>query len=190
MRGGDGGLLTTVTTLVSRRGHERRIAEAFEQTFSGASEHHLATLLIQQEGGLNFLISHFGDRSDLEAWRASPAHRQMIDAFEAHSLRELCTIDRPVVRITVPNAASGPKWKTLVASWVVTFPLLLTVVELLAFALPGVPFVGRIALTSIVISMLITWLISPFVLRATRTWRLRDQQMKIIVIEPALRPNA
>jgi len=180
-------VLTTITTLISRRGHERHIAKVFEAILgpAGAPNHHLTTMLIQQEGGVSFLISHFANRRALEAWRASSQHQAMVEAFETHSVRELCTVEKPVVRVTVPSAASGPKWKALIASWIVTFPLLLTIVKLLAWLLPGVPLVGRVALTSILLSVLISWFISPFILRATRTWRLKDQQMKIVAIETA-----
>jgi antibiotic biosynthesis monooxygenase (ABM) superfamily enzyme len=180
-------LLTTITTLVSRNGHERFAAEVFARTFAANREatHHLATLLIQQEGGLNFLISQFDGPEALRRWRESAMHRRMIEAFEAHSLRELCTIDQPAARIAVPSAASGPKWKSLVASWVVTFPLLLGLVRLLDLLMPHAPVTARIAVTSIVMSVAITWLIAPFMQRLTRTWRLKNQQMKIVVVDGA-----
>ena len=179
--------LTTITTLVSRSGQERFVAEAFEQTFGEDREgtSHRAALLIQQEGGISFLLSRFSGRDALERWRASGRHQRMVDAFDAHSLRELCTIEQPVVRICVPSAASGPKWKTLVASWVVTFPLLLGLVRLLDRVLPWAPQLVRIALTSVVMSVAITWLTSPAILRLTRTWRLSNQQMKIVVVASA-----
>jgi antibiotic biosynthesis monooxygenase (ABM) superfamily enzyme len=175
------GMLTTITSLVARSGHERFIAEQFERTFGGGREasSHLGTLLIQEEGGISFLISQFSDAETLEAWRASDAHRQMVGAFEAHALRELCTLENSPVRIQVPNPGSGPKWKILVASWVVTFPLLLTIIQILQFLMPTTPLLARIAIASIVMSAGITWFISPMMLRLTRTWRLKDQLMKI-----------
>ena len=183
--------LTTITTLVSRNGHERFVAEEFERTFGTerAATPHRSTLLIQQEGGLNFLISQFDSPEALQNWRESALHRRMIETFEAHSLRELCTIDRPVVRISVPSASSGPKWKSLVASWIVTFPLLLGLVQLLNLLMPQAPAPTRIAVTSIAMSVAITWLIAPFMQRLTRTWRLKNQQMKMMVVEgPAPSP--
>lgn len=188
--GGDA-LLTTITTLVSRSGHERFVAEEFERTFGidRDATHHLATLLIQQEGGISFLISQFADRDALQRWRASDRHQRMIDTFEAHSLRELCTIEQPVVRVSVPSAASGPKWKALAASWIVTFPLLLGLVRLLDLLLPRSPLLVRIALTSIVMSVAITWLISPAILRITRIWRLKNQQMKVVAVDGVALPG-
>lgn len=185
-------MLTTITSLVSRGGHERFAAQEFERVFhdGGSSSHHLGSLLIQQENGVSFLISQFRDRRELEDWRASPERQRMIAGFEAHSLRELRTIDRPVARVTVPSHVSGPKWKIFVSSWIVTFPLILGFVEFFTRLLPGTPFALRIALTSIAISATITWLVSPMVLKATRIWRLRDQQMRIeIVAAPAGPPN-
>lgn len=188
------GPLTTITTLVSRGGHERFIAEEFERTFGAdrTMTPHVATLLIQQESGVSFLISQFRDEDSLRAWRNSARHQQMIDMFEAHSLRELCTIDQPTARVIVPSAMSGPKWKVLITSWIVTFPLLLALIQILTILVPHAPLMARIAITSIVMSMTITWLISPIVMRLTRTWRLRDQQMKIVAVEPTapILPNA
>lgn len=184
-------LLTTITTLVSRGGQERFAAEEFERTFAGNREatQHLAALLIQQEGGLNFLISQFSGPEALRRWRGSAQHQRMIDAFEAHSLRELCTIEQPVVRIAVPSAASGPKWKSLIASWVVTFPLLLALVQILNLLMPSASMPVQVAATSIVMSVAITWIIAPFMGRLTRTWRLKDQQMKIVVVDRAAAPD-
>ncbi len=178
-------VLTTITSLISRGGHESFVAREFERVFGGkpATSHHLTALLVQQENGVSFLISQFQSRRDLEDWRASPERRRMIEAFEVHSLRELCTIDQPVAHITVPSNASGPKWKLFVSSWIVTFPLLLVLVQFFSLLLPDAPLVLRIALTSIAISLAITWLISPLVLKVTRTWRLRHQQMRIEVVE-------
>jgi antibiotic biosynthesis monooxygenase (ABM) superfamily enzyme len=189
---GVGTPLTTITTLVSRSGQERFAAQEFERTFGAGRNdtQHLSTLLIQQEGGVCFLISQFASRDALQRWRESARYQRMIASFEAHSLRELCTIEEPAVRIAVPSAASGPKWKTLVASWIVTFPLLLGLVRLLDLLVPRAPMPARIAVTSIIMSAAITWLISPFMLRVTRTWRLRNQQMKIVAVGGATDPAA
>lgn len=182
---GEGGLVTTATSLISRSGHEASIARDFEEAFSGPDtvRPHLATLLIQQENGLNFLVSQFRSAEDLAHWHASADHARMIAAFEEHSLRELCTIDRRVARITVPSNDSGPKWKVLISTWIAIFPLLIMLSWLLDRIVPGLPFVARLALTSFLMSVTIIWLVSPIVRRLTRTWRLSHQQMRIGVAE-------
>ena len=178
-------LVTTVTSLISRSGHEASIARDFEEAFGGLStvRPHLATLLIQQENGLNFLVSQFRNAEDLARWHASADHARMIAAFEQHSLRELCTLDRPVARIIVPSNDSGPKWKVLISTWSAIFPLLIALSWLLDRIVPGLPFVARLALTSFLMSLTIIWLVSPVVRRLTRTWRLSNQQMRIGVVE-------
>ncbi|MDX3911689.1 MAG: hypothetical protein QHC67_18090 [Sphingobium sp.] len=178
-------VFTTITSLISQSGHELFAAHTFEETFAGdrRSVDHLATLLVQQENGVSFLISHFASQEALTAWRSSADHQRMIEALEAHSLRELCTIDRPVARVIVPSHVAGPRWKIFVTSWIVTFPLLVGLIALLDRLIPQATLLARLAVTSLTMSAAITWLISPVVLRLTRTWRLRHQQMRIELIE-------
>jgi antibiotic biosynthesis monooxygenase (ABM) superfamily enzyme len=176
--------LTTITALIARSGHEAAIAGDFEQAFTraGDNSHHLAALLIQQQNGISFLVSQFRDHEQLAAWRASAAYRQMIADFERHSLRELCTIDEPVARIAVPSDDSGPKWKVFLSTWIVTYPMLLGISAVFSELAPGMPFAARLALTSIMVTIAIIWVISPVTRRLTRTWRLRNRQMRIDVI--------
>lgn len=180
--------LTTISSLISLGGHESDVATAFERSFGGqmGKTHHLTSLLIEQDG-LSFLISQFATPEHLAAWRRSPARKGLLDELDSHSLRELCTIDHPVARIVVPSNGSGPKWKMLAASWVVTFPLLILIVLTLDRMVPGAPFLPRIALTSILMSVAITWFISPIVARRTRAWRLKGQQMAITIVDRAVR---
>jgi antibiotic biosynthesis monooxygenase (ABM) superfamily enzyme len=189
-------LITTITSLISCAGQEPFAAAEFERTFRGQTTptRHAATLLIQQQNGLSFLVSSFRTQADLDEWRRSPEHGRMVAAYEAHSLRELCTIDHPVARVVVPSDGSGPKWKSLVSSWLVTFPLLLVVAEMLNVILPGAPPIVRVALTSIAMSIAIAWFISPLLMKMTRTWRLRHQQMQITFLadegDAALDPDS
>ncbi|TPG59648.1 hypothetical protein EAH89_05255 [Roseomonas nepalensis] len=177
-------MLTTVTSLISRGGQEAAIAGDIERAFfeAGQEAHHVGTLLIQQGDGLSFLVSQFAGEEDLRRWRASPAHRRMVAALERDSLRELCVIGEPIVRMTVPSDGSGPKWKVLASTWVLTYPLLLALSALLDRVAPTLPWAIRLALTSGAVSVALIWAISPLTRRLTRVWRLRDQQMRVDVV--------
>jgi antibiotic biosynthesis monooxygenase (ABM) superfamily enzyme len=176
-------MLTTVTSLISRHGHEQSVVEDFERAFAkaGQDSHHLGTLLIQQSGGLNFLISQFADQSELDKWMSSSTHQEMVRAFEQDSLRQLCVIGEPIVRVAVPSDGSGPKWKVFASTWVVVYPLLLLLSLTLDLVYPGLPLPVRLAVTSSVLSVASIWLINPVTHALTRVWRLRNQQMRIEV---------
>jgi antibiotic biosynthesis monooxygenase (ABM) superfamily enzyme len=177
-------MLTTVTSLISRGGRERDIARAFEEAFADGEKptHHLATLLIQQCGGLNFLVSSFEDEKALDAWRHSERHQAMIAAFEQDSLRELCTLGEPIVRMTVPSDASGPKWKVLASTWIIIYPLLLVLSGLLGAVAPELPMALRLGITSLALSVASIWVINPLASSVTRVWRLHNQQMQVDVV--------
>ncbi|MBB3475739.1 antibiotic biosynthesis monooxygenase [Sphingomonas sp. BK345] len=176
-------MLTTVTTLISRHGHERAVVEDFERAFAeaGQNSHHLGTLLIQQDGGLNFLVSQFADEAEYDSWLASPAHKEMVRAFERDSLRELCVIGEPIVRVAVPSDGSGPKWKVFVSTWIVVYPMLLALSLTLDLLVPGLQLALRLAVTSSVLSVASLWVINPVTHALTRVWRLRNQQMRVEV---------
>ena len=178
-------LVTTVTTLIAKAGQEGTIAREFTRAFAagGGEPHHLATLLIQQEDGLSFLVSHFRDHGELAAWRASLERQRLISTFDSHSLRDLCTIVQPVAHIVVPSGGSGPKWKTLISTWIVTYPLLLAVIAMLGVLAPDLPVAVALGLVSATMSVTALWIISPVAGRLTRTWRLKGQQMRVEVLE-------
>lgn len=176
-------MLTTITSLIARPGKEAAVVQDFKDAFAraGADSHHLSTLLLQQVGGLNFLISQFEDQEKLEQWRASAPYRDMIRRFESDSLREICTLGEPIVRVTVPSEGSGPKWKIFASTWIIIYPLLLSLSSLLSMWIPGLPLAGRLAITSSALSIASIWLITPMVQGLTRIWRLRNQQMQVDV---------
>jgi len=177
-------VLTTVTSLISRHGREEEVVRHFKRAFARAEgeTHHLSTLLIQQLGGLNFLVSQFANEGELEKWQASPAHREMIRALEQDSLRELCKMGGPVVHVVVPGEGSGPKWKVFVSTWVVTYPLLLVMSLGLTALVPDLPLAARLAFTSVTLSIASIWIITPVAMAWTRTWRLNNQQMQVDVV--------
>lgn len=178
-------LLTTVTCLVSRSGSEDAIAKIFEQTFRDAtlSSHHLGTLLLQQEDGVSFLVSQFRNREALEDWRKSAQHQTMIRRFDAHSVRELERIGALAARLRIPSNSSGPKWKVFASTWIVIYPILLTLNVVFEQMAPVLSRSLRLAVTSSILSVMQIWVISPMLQRITRTWRLADEQMRIDVVE-------
>lgn len=177
--------LTTITSLVAKRGHEQLVVREFERTFVEDAEdnRHLSALLIQQGDGLSFLVSQFSSRDELNAWRTSTGRKRLIEAFDLHSLHELCTIDHRVARLEVPNGASGAKWKGLVAGYAIGLPILTFVVLALNLVAPGLPLPLSLAIIMLVMSVTNTWIVGPLLARWTRTWRLKDQQMRIAVYE-------
>jgi antibiotic biosynthesis monooxygenase (ABM) superfamily enzyme len=177
-------VLTTVTTLIARRGREAAIERDFYDAHGrdGEPRYHLASTLIQQENGISFLVSQFRGADDLAFWRASPEYQRMIAAFEEHSLRELCTLSEPVVRVGVPGNESGPKWKVFVTTWAVVFPALL-ILDSLMDALPRLPPILDTMLSSAIVVATMVWIIFPALSSYTRAWRLGDQQMRISVRE-------
>jgi uncharacterized protein len=170
----------SITTLIPGRNSEGQIAEAFEHALGeGGDSRHLATVLIEQEGGISFLVSVFPDDDAFRSWQRSPDRKAMVARFDALSLRQLCAASERAVRISVPSDASGPKWKLFASTWSAIFPILLVINITLAHLAPGMALAARLAVSSLLMSAAVVWVISPWVHRITRTWRLRGQQTRI-----------
>ncbi len=176
--------LKTITILVPESGREKSVVESFDDIFATdtAEELHVGSLLIQQAGGLSFIVSEFADADQLERWRLSHERRQLMERFERKSLRELETIRVPFAKVSVPSNESGPKWKIAVSNWIVTYPALLVLNGLLYLITPTLPLPVRLAITSLALTCAVIWIIAPLTKRITRVWRLRDQHLQVKLI--------
>ncbi|WP_442680750.1 hypothetical protein ACSBM8_06025 [Sphingomonas sp. ASY06-1R] len=176
--------VAAITSLIVRGGQGDAIVQAFKSALRTppAQRRHLMTLLLQQENGLSFVISLFRSKEDLQEWQAAAERQQMIRAFEDHSLRQLCTVHHRVAKLTVPSDESGPKWKVLLTTWLAMLPLLLLLNGTFLLILPDIWWPFRLVITSFLLSVSVIWFVSPVTRGMTRTWRLKNQQMRIDVI--------
>jgi hypothetical protein len=76
------------------------------------------------------------------------------------------------VQVRVPSETAIPKWKTWIATWVAVFPLLLALNGLVALLPIKLPMPVELAVTSLIMTATLTWLILPRIRKLLRPWLL------------------
>ena len=80
------------------------------------------------------------------------------------------------IRFDLPGEADAAKWKRFLMTWAAVFPVLLALNA--AVGLTNLPQVARLAITSPLLTALLTWLILPKVTRWLKPWVLSDAEGK------------
>jgi hypothetical protein len=165
-----------ITTRLIKAGHEEEFARWAERLDAAAeaeagAEH---VVRLEQPSGLVYAVHRFRAEEDARRWHDAPV-RHALNA-EADAFSSGCSqveIGRDI-QVRVASETAIPKWKTWIATWVIVFPLLLFLnfaVTLLPFELPQ-PV--ELALTSIVMTATLTWVILPRIRKLLRPWLLAD----------------
>ena len=129
------------------------------------------------------MLCRFADQRALAAWEASPERQWWLRS--AQGLAEVTRTERrtgiegwfdePVVgEVSTPSPARGrtapPRWKQAMTIWLVFFPLSLLTTVTLGRALAGLPVVARVAITTIVLTPVMTYLVLPWVTARLDWW--------------------
>jgi antibiotic biosynthesis monooxygenase (ABM) superfamily enzyme len=132
----------------------------------------LDTMRLEQSGGVLHLVQRFATAEQRDAWRATAAFRTLAAEADRYSHgREQLGAGRDL-RFSLPGEADATKWKKFLMTLAAVFPVLL-VLNLLG-GLTGLPQLARLAITSPMLTALLTWVILPKVTRWLKTWVLTD----------------
>lgn len=132
----------------------------------------VGTMRLEQTGGVIHLVQRFDRRAQLDAWQATSAYRALAaEADRFSSARQQIGQGRDM-RVSLPGEADATKWKKFLMTWVAVFPVLLALN--LAIGLTGLPQVARLAITSPILTALLTWAILPRITRWLKPWVLTD----------------
>jgi uncharacterized protein len=170
--------VTMATSFLVRAGRE----DAFESWVdrycdaARASPGHLAVMRLDQAGGLVHLVHRFAGRAEVDRWEASPEHERLVKEADAFAVHRSERGRGGQTRFHLPSEAAAPKWKTWLATWVAVFPVLLALNTAVRALGPDLPPPVQLAITSPILTALLTWAILPQVRRVLRPWLLAGDE--------------
>jgi antibiotic biosynthesis monooxygenase (ABM) superfamily enzyme len=166
--------VTVVVTRVIRPGKEEqfaRWADDVDRTAAGFPGH-LGGVRLHDSQGLNHLIYRFDSAERLHAWENSAERRALIRQGDQISKQTKSTNHDLDPWFTVPGHASPARWKNFVITWAAAYPTLLALATLLARLVPGLPQPVALAITSLILTAVLTWVVLPRITRQARPWLL------------------
>ena len=126
------------------------------------------------------MLCRFADQEALGAWEASPERQWWLRS--AQGLAEVTRTERrtgiegwfdePVAgEVSTPSLRpTPPRWKQATTIWLVFFPLSLLTTVTLGELLAGLPVVARVAITTIALTPVMTYLVLPWVTARLDWW--------------------
>jgi uncharacterized protein len=127
---------------------------------------------LDQPGGLVHFVHRFDRPESVDRWEDSADHRALFDDVEDIATHRSERGRGGQTRFHLPSEGAAPKWKTWLATWLAVFPVLLAINGAVR-ALPlDLPPVGQLAITSPILTALLTWFILPWVRKVARPWLL------------------
>jgi antibiotic biosynthesis monooxygenase (ABM) superfamily enzyme len=130
------------------------------------------------------MLFRFADSESLAVWERSPERAWWVAS--AHGLVEDGTqerrtgiegwFDTPASVEVIPSAPPAPpRWKQMVAIFLVFYPLSLGANALLGAFIPDWPLWARAFVAVVLVTPVMTYLAMPFVTRALRPWLMRGR---------------
>ncbi len=170
-----------VTVLVTRVVHPGREADfaAWADEVDTAVSHspgHLASIRLHDGEGVNHLVFQFDSRANLLEWERSERRRELLRRGDELSDEHHSTAGGRDTWFAVPSKDSSAGWKMFVLSWSAVYPTLLVIAGALALLPLTLPYLVELAVSSAVLTALLTWLILPRLERQARPWLLREAE--------------
>jgi uncharacterized protein len=139
---------------------------------AGASPGHMAVMRLDQPGGLVHFVHRFAGERHVDGWEGSPDHAALVRELDGVATHRSERGRGGQTRFHLPSEGAAPKWKTWVATWLAVFPVLLAISSTVRALAPDLPPVGQLAITSPILTALLTWFILPWVRKVARPWLL------------------
>ncbi|WP_206439440.1 antibiotic biosynthesis monooxygenase [Streptomyces scabichelini] len=178
--------MTVVVTRVIRPGKEEQFARWADDVDRTAARFpgHLGGVRLHDSQGLNHLIYRFDSAEHLHAWENSTERHALIRRGDEISDQAKSTNSGLDPWFTLSGGAVPPRWKTFLITWAAAYPTLLALSTALAQLAPGLPQPAALALTSAILTAVLTWLVLPRITRQVRPWLFRGARPA-----PASRPS-
>ena len=168
--------VTVVVTRVVRPGKEAEFGRWAEESnvvvarFDG----HLATVRLHDNQGLHHMVYLFDTAAHLKAWEDSDIRAELIRRGNELSEQRRTISDGLNSWFTVP--ATSTSWKSFVLTWAAVYPILLVLASVVTWVAPGLPQPLQLAISSITLTALLTWVILPRLNNRARPWLFRGAQ--------------
>ncbi|WP_046727116.1 antibiotic biosynthesis monooxygenase [Streptomyces humi] len=175
---GDTGTEDSVTVMVTRvvapeREEEfARWAEEADRAAAGCPGH-LGAVRLHDGQGLHHLVYRFDSAEHLDAWERSDVRRELVRRGNRISEPRSSRSTDLAPWFTLQERNVPPRWKSFLTTWAAAYPCLLTIATLLKLLFPALPQAAALAVNSLVLTALLTWVIQPRLTRRARSWLLR-----------------
>jgi uncharacterized protein len=132
------------------------------------------------------MLFRFADAESLAAWERSPERAWWVAAAQGlveDAVDERRTgiegwFDEPASTVQIVKTAppTPPRWKQMIAIFLVFYPLSLGANALFGWLLPEWPLFARVLVSVVVVTPIMTYVALPFVTRALRPWLLAGRE--------------
>ena len=126
----------------------------------------------------------FDSAPHLRAWEDSPRRRELLERGDHLSKQERSTFPGLDNWFQIPSQSDSPRWKNFLLTWAAAYPSLLLLSLGLSAVAPQLPRALALAITSGILTALLTWVILPRLNRQARRWLLRGASA-----DPTARPH-
>lgn len=133
----------------------------------------LSTARLDQAGGIHHLLLHFETEAAMRDWRQGATFAALVAEGEAFSVGLAQAGRGTAPRFDLPSEAAAKKWKTALVTWLGVVPALLLFSTLVRWLLPAAPRLVQQVLSSILLTVALTWFILPRVRGWSRFWMLQ-----------------
>lgn len=178
--------VTVVVTRVVRPGCEAEFAAWADEVDTAVAEcpGHLATIRLHDDEGVNHLVHQFDSRANLERWERSERRRELLRRGAELSEERRTAAGGRDAWFSVPGHDAPAGWKMFALSWSAVYPTLLVIAGAMALLPVKLPYLAELAVSSAVLTALLTWFILPRLERRAKPWLLRGEEP-----EPVERPG-
>lgn len=130
---------------------------------------------LDQGPAISHTLVQFDSQERLDNWLGSEAFRLLRAEGVNYSLKTIKPHVGQTGAVDIPGPAGTPKWKQAAATWLGVYPTLVAVNILMIRPLSGsVNWLVLLTGSSIVLTVILTWVILPRVHRALRPWMFAD----------------
>jgi antibiotic biosynthesis monooxygenase (ABM) superfamily enzyme len=169
---------TIVVSRVVHPGQERRFERWAHEidVAAGRFPGHLGNVRLHDASGINYLVYSFDSPQHLHAWETSEQRRSLVAQGDEISDENRGTVIGMDAWFAIAGQSATPKWKTFLITWLAVYPVLLLISYALKALAPNLARPAQLAISSLLLTSSLTWLIMPFLARQLRTWLLRGVQ--------------
>ena len=172
-----------VTVLITRRvrpGRERAFEDVAASLIEAAARFpgHLGGYVLRPEGegsALYQTLFAFDDQSHLDAWTASAERRALVDKLAQVSegegaVHSLSGLEGWFALPEAPTRKPPPRPKMALVTWMGIFPLVYVLSKTVTPLLSGFPPVVGILAVTFLVTVAMTWVVMPFLVRMMAKW--------------------
>ena len=149
------------------------------ETAACEADGHRATARLEQPGAPVHIVYHFDSPEQLAAWQVSPAFASLQREGDNFSIQRCQSATGRSTRFRLPSQADAPAWKMMLMTWVCVYPLILLLSTTVKWLPVDLPIPLELAITSLMMTAVLTTIIIPNLSRLLRPWLLRNEDGEV-----------